>query len=107
MLDASGFEVLDLGRDVPPHRFVDAALTKGAELVALSTLMTTTMEGMAEVVRLLGTTGLRHRFKVMVGGGPISLAFANRIGADGYASNAAEAVRLAKRLLEPTPVGAA
>jgi corrinoid protein of di/trimethylamine methyltransferase len=107
MLDASGFEVIDLGRDIPPQRFVDEALGQGAELVALSTLMTTTMEGMAEVVRLLESSGVRNRFKVMVGGGPISQAFANRIGADGYSSNAADAVRLAKRLLASAPVGAA
>jgi corrinoid protein of di/trimethylamine methyltransferase len=107
MLDASGFEVIDLGRDVPPQRFVDAALAEGAGIVALSTLMTTTMDGMAEVVRLLERGGLRDRFKVMVGGGPISQAFAQRIGADGYAANAADAVRLAKRLVEATPGEAA
>jgi corrinoid protein of di/trimethylamine methyltransferase len=107
MLDASGFEVIDLGRDVPPQRFVDAALAEGAGIVALSTLMTTTMDGMAEVVRILERAGLRDRFKVMVGGGPISQAFAQRIGADGYAANAADAVRLAKRLVEATPGEAA
>jgi corrinoid protein of di/trimethylamine methyltransferase len=99
MLDASGFEVIDLGRDIPPLRFVETALSEGAEIVALSTLMTTTMEGMAEVVRLLEAKGIRDRFKVMIGGGPISHAFAERIGADGYSANAAEAVRLAKRLV--------
>ena len=99
MLDASGFEVIDLGRDVPPQRFVDAAVAEGAGIVAISTLMTTTMDGMAEVIRILEQAGLRDRFKVMVGGGPISQAFAQRIGADGYAVNAAEAVRLAKRLV--------
>ena len=107
MLDASGFEVIDLGRDVPPQRFVDAALAEGAGIVALSTLMTTTMDGMAEVVRIFERAGLRDRFKVMVGGGPISQAFAQRIGADGYAANAADAVRLAKRLVEATPGEAA
>jgi methylmalonyl-CoA mutase cobalamin-binding domain/chain len=99
MLDASGFEVVDLGRDVPPQRFVDAAVAEGAGIVAISTLMTTTMDGMAEVIRILDQTGLRERFKVMIGGGPISQAFAQRIGADGYAVSAAEAVRLAKRLV--------
>jgi methanogenic corrinoid protein MtbC1 len=79
----------------------------GARIVALSTLMTTTMEGMAEVVRLLEAEGLRDRFKVMVGGGPISQAFASKIGADGYSANAAEAVRLAKRLVAPTATDAA
>jgi corrinoid protein of di/trimethylamine methyltransferase len=107
MLDASGFEVIDLGRDIPPQRFVDAAVAEGARIVALSTLMTTTMEGMAEVVRLLESTGVRAQFKVMVGGGPISQAFATRIGADGYSANAAEAVRLAKRLVEPSSSDAA
>src|SRR5512138_2587731 len=92
MLDASGFEVIDLGRDIAPKRFVDAAVAEGAEIVALSTLMTTTMEGMAEVIRLLDGEGLRDRFKVMIGGGPISQGFADRIGADGYSGNAAEAV---------------
>jgi len=101
MLDASGFEVIDLGRDIAPQHFVDAAVAAGAEIVAISTLMTTTMEGMAEVVRILTGAGLRDRFKVMVGGGPISHAFAERIGADGYSANAAEAVRLAKRLVAP------
>jgi corrinoid protein of di/trimethylamine methyltransferase len=99
MLDASSFHVIDLGRDVPPQRFVDTAVAEGAELVALSTLMTTTMDSMAEVIRILERDRLRERFKVMVGGGPISQAFAQRIGADGYASNAADAVRLAKRLV--------
>jgi len=101
MLDASGFEVIDLGRDIAPRHFVDEAVAAGAEIVALSTLMTTTMEAMAEVVRILEREGLRDQFKVMVGGGPISHAFAERIGADGYSSNAAEAVRLAKRLTLP------
>jgi len=105
MLDASGFQVVDLGRDVPPQRFVDAAVAEGARIVALSTLMTTTMDGMAEVVRLLEAAGVRERFRVMIGGGPISQAFATRIGADGYSANAAEAVRLAKRLIDvPAPV---
>jgi dimethylamine corrinoid protein len=99
MLDASGFEVIDLGRDVPPRTFVERAVSEGAEIVALSTLMTTTMEGMAEVIRILDAEGVRPRFKVMIGGGPISHAFAEKIGADGYSANAAEAVRLAKRLV--------
>ncbi|MBI5444981.1 MAG: corrinoid protein [Deltaproteobacteria bacterium] len=99
MLDASGFEVIDLGRDVPPGRFVETAVVEGADLVALSTLMTTTMEAMAEVIRLLRAEGLRDRFQVIVGGGPVSQGFADRIGADGYAPNAAEAVRLVQRLL--------
>jgi corrinoid protein of di/trimethylamine methyltransferase len=99
MLETSGFEVTDLGRDIPPARFIEIAKEKNAQIIALSTLMTTTMDGMQEVVQLLIQEGIRDRFKVIVGGGPISPGFANRIGADGYATNAAEAVKLATRLL--------
>ena len=99
MLETSGFEVNDLGRDIPPHRFIEEAKTIGADIIALSTLMTTTMEGMGAVVELLKQENIRDRFKVIVGGGPISQSFANKIGADGYSVNAAEAVRLAKRLV--------
>jgi len=99
MLETSGFEITDLGRDVPPARFVDTAREISADIIALSTLMTTTMDGMQEVVRLLEKQDVRNQFKVIVGGGPISAAFAKRIGADGYASNAAEAVKLTKTLL--------
>jgi len=99
MLEVSGFEVHDLGRDVPPQRFVDEALAIGADVIALSTLMTTTMERMRDVVRILEERGVRERFKVIVGGSPISQAFSDRIGADGYAAKAAPAVQLVKRLV--------
>jgi len=98
MLEASGFDIVDLGRDIPPQRFVDEAIQVRASVIALSTLMTTTMDGMAEVIRLLQAANLRERFKVIVGGGPISQAFADRIGADGYAAAAPAAVKLAKQL---------
>lgn len=100
MLETSGFEVFDLGRDIPPQIFVDKAKEVGAKIIALSTLMTTTMDGMAEVVRILEKENLRENFKVLVGGGPISQGFADKIGADGYAVNAAEAAKLAKKLVE-------
>ena len=80
MLETSGFEVFDLGRDVPPRAFVDKAKAIGADIIALSTLMTTTMDGMAEVMRLLNQENVRDRFKVMVGGEPISQAFADGLG---------------------------
>ena len=99
MLETSGFDVTDLGRDIPPARFVETAIEQNAQIIALSTLMTTTMDGMQEVVQLLINQGIRDKFKVIVGGGPISPGFATRIGADGYATNAAEAVKLAKRLV--------
>ncbi|MDR0583657.1 MAG: corrinoid protein [Treponema sp.] len=99
MLEASGFEILDLGRDVPPRVFVDKAEEIGAELILLSSLMTTTMDNMEEVVKILVRRGLRAKYKVAVGGGPISQAFADRIGADGYSKNANDAVRLCNELL--------
>lgn len=98
MLETGGFEVHDLGRDVPPRVFVDKAKEFNATIIALSTLMTTTMDGMVQVVRLLQEENIRDGYKVMVGGGPISPGFAKKIGADGYAVNAAEAVKVAKEL---------
>jgi len=102
MLDVGGFEVFDLGRDVPPQTFVDRAREVGARIIAIASLMTTTMDGMAEVIRILEAEKIRDQFKVIVGGAPISQGFANRIGADGYASRAPAAVQLAKRLVEKT-----
>ena len=101
MLETSGFEVTDLGRDIPPARFVETAKEIGAKIIALSTLMTTTMDGMATVIRQLREEGIRDSFKVIVGGGPLSQGFADRIGADGYAVNAADAIRLARSLTAP------
>ncbi len=99
MLETSGFDVIDLGRDIPPLTFVEKAKEVQADIIAVATLMTTTMDGMAEVVRILQAQDIKDRYKVIVGGGPISQSFADKIGADGYAVNAAEAVRLSKRLL--------
>ncbi|MDP2233697.1 MAG: corrinoid protein [Actinomycetota bacterium] len=95
MLDVSGFEVHDLGRDVPLADFIEKAKETNSQLICLSTLMTTTMDGMASVIQMLNEEGIRDRFKVMIGGGPISRSFAEKIGADGYADNAAGAVRVA------------
>ena len=99
MLETAGFHMIDLGRDVPLAKFVETAKEENADFVCLSTLMTTTMGGMETVIRLLTEAGLRDRVKVMIGGGPISQKYADRIGADGYSKNAVEAVKLAKRLL--------
>ncbi|MCW2285596.1 methanogenic corrinoid protein MtbC1 [Rhodoblastus acidophilus] len=99
MLEVAGFEVHDLGRDVPPQKFVETAIAVKADLIALSTLMTTTMERMGEVVSILEAEKVRNRFKVIVGGSPLSQQFSDRIGADGYAPKAAQAVELAKRLV--------
>lgn len=99
MLETAGFEMIDLGRDVPLQKFADTAKEEGAEFVCLSTLMTTTMGGMETVIHLLEEAGIRDKVKVMIGGGPISQKYADKIGADGYSQNAVEAVKLAKRLL--------
>ena len=98
MLDTAGFEMYDLGRDVPLDNFVDKAIEVGASLICMSTLMTTTMDGMRIVIEKLKEKGIRDNVKVMVGGSPISQKYANEIGADGYSANAVEAVKLAKRL---------
>jgi corrinoid protein of di/trimethylamine methyltransferase len=104
MLETSGFEIYDLGRDIAPKDFVAKAKEVKAQVIALSTLMTTTMDGMAEVIRLLQQENIREKVVVLVGGGPISQSFADRIGADGYAKDAAEAARLARRLVEKVAV---
>lgn len=99
MIETSGFEVIDLGRDVPAGTFVEKAKEENADIIVVSTLMTTTMEGMNEVIEILNKENIRNKFKVMIGGGPISQSFADKIGADGYSANATEAVVLAKRLV--------
>ncbi|MGN0741301.1 MAG: corrinoid protein [Candidatus Fimadaptatus sp.] len=99
MMETAGFEMIDLGRDVPAQRFVDEAEKQNAELIMVSSLMTTTMDAMGDVVRLLEERGLHGRIKYAVGGGPVSQGFANKIGADGYSRDAADAVRMSRRLL--------
>lgn len=96
MMDTAGFEMHDLGRDVPLAQFVDTAEEVGADIIAMSTLMTTTMPGMREVVSMLEERGIRGKYKVMVGGSPISQKFCDEIGADIYTANAVEAVKAAK-----------
>lgn len=98
MMETSGFDVIDLGRDVAPDDFVKEAVDQKAEIICMSTLMTTTMDTIGDVVTMLNEKGIRDQFKIMVGGGPASPAFARKIGADGYSKNAAEAVKLAKEL---------
>ena len=99
MLETAGFEMYDLGRDVPLLSFVEKAKDVNAQLICLSTLMTTTMPGMKEVVDMLKKEGLKDKVKVMIGGGPISQAYCDQISADGYAVNAIGAVSLAKELV--------
>jgi corrinoid protein of di/trimethylamine methyltransferase len=101
MLDNAGFEMHDLGRNVPYAQFIDTAGELQADLICLSTLMTTTMDGMQVVIEDLRKAGIAS--KVMVGGGPISSGFAKSIGADGYAKNASEAVRVARDIVQGIP----
>lgn len=98
MLKGAGFEVIDLGANVAPERFVETADAEGAQVVGLSALLTTTMTGMKDVVSLVKDKGLDGRVKVIVGGAPLSQAFADEIGADGYGYDASNAVTLVKRL---------
>jgi 5-methyltetrahydrofolate--homocysteine methyltransferase len=99
MLEGAGFHVIDLGVDVTPAAFV-AAVTPATRIVAMSALLTTTMRQMQAIIEALAEAGLRDRLKVMVGGAPLTLKYAQQIGADGYAPDAASAARRAKELLE-------
>jgi 5-methyltetrahydrofolate--homocysteine methyltransferase len=98
MLEGAGFEILDLGVDVPPARFVDAVRHGRACLVCLSALLTTTMPAMKATIDALSAAGLRGEAAVIVGGAPVTARFAEEIGADAYGANAAEAVALARKL---------
>ena len=99
MLEASGFETYDLGRDVILDQFIEKAEAVKADIICLSTLMSTTMEGMRTIINKLKAAGLRDKYKIMIGGSCISQSFADNIGADGYSANSTEAVLLAKSLL--------
>jgi methanogenic corrinoid protein MtbC1 len=100
MLDAAGFTIYDLGRDVQLESFVNTVKEHNAEVLCLSTLMTTTMVGMQEVIALLKEQGLRDNVKVLIGGAPITPDFTTRIGADAYGEDASKAVRIAERLVK-------
>jgi 5-methyltetrahydrofolate--homocysteine methyltransferase len=97
MMKGAGFQVVDLGVDVPAEKFVQQAKSAGAQLIGISALLTTTMPGMEKTVKALRAAGLDS--KVMVGGAPVTQGYADKIGADGYAADAASAVDLAKRLI--------
>ena len=98
MLEAAGYQVVDLGRDVPIARLVDAVREEKPQILALSTLMSTSMAHMGTLIEELKKAGLRDSVKVIVGGAPVSRGFAEKIGADGYSENATEAVKLVDRL---------
>ena len=99
MLQGSGFEVIDLGADVTPQRFVEAVQTSAPDFVMMSALLTTTMLSMRDTVEALKAAGLRNRVKVAVGGAPVTQRFCDEVGADFYAPSATGAVTKAKELL--------
>ena len=99
MLEGAGFEVVDLGADVAPERFVEAVNENHADLLGLSALLTVTMTAMKTTIDALEKAGLRDQVKVLVGGAPLSAEYAGEIGADGYASNASAAVRAAQEFV--------
>ena len=99
MLEGAGFEITDLGVDVPPEKFVEAAKEKDVDIIGLSALLTTTMPGMRDVIEAIKSSDLKDKVKVMIGGAPVTQDYADEIGADGYAPDAASAVDKAKQLI--------
>jgi 5-methyltetrahydrofolate--homocysteine methyltransferase len=99
LMEGAGFQVIDLGVDVPAEKFVGAVKSNEAHFLGLSALLTTTMPRMQEVIESLTEAGIRHRVKVVVGGAPVTERFASDIGADGYAPDAASAVEKVRGLI--------
>jgi len=99
MLEGAGLNVVDLGVDVPPEKFVDAIRLDQGDVVAMSALLTTTMANMKTAIEALKQAGLREKVKVIVGGAPVTDSFARKIGADGYAEDASRAVRLVESMI--------
>lgn len=100
MMEGKGIEVLDLGTDVPPQRFIETAVNEGCRIICLSALLTTTMGAMREVVQAMEQAGIRDKVKVMIGGAPVTDAFCQEIGADAYTPDAASASDKAAQLLD-------
>jgi 5-methyltetrahydrofolate--homocysteine methyltransferase len=99
MLEGAGFEVVDLGVDVTPDKFINAVHEKRATLIAMSALLTTTMNSMKTTVDAIKNAGIRSNVKIMIGGAPVTQKYADEIGADGYSTNANGAVALARKLV--------
>src|SRR5215471_12348831 len=101
LLEGGGFEVIDLGVNVPPERFIASIQEKNANIIAMSALLTTTMPAMKTTIEALKKAGVREKVKVLIGGAPITQKYADEIGADGYSENAVGAVALAKKAVAP------
>jgi 5-methyltetrahydrofolate--homocysteine methyltransferase len=99
MLEGAAFEIIDLGSDVSPEKFVEAVRTNGANILVMSALLTTTMPNMKVTIQALQAAGLRDKVKVMVGGAPLTDQYAQEIGADGYSPDASRAVAMARNLV--------
>ena len=98
MIEGKGLEVIDLGTDVAPEKFIDTAIEQGCTIICLSALLTTTMPVMGEVVKAAESAGIRDHVKIMIGGAPVTSAFCNEIGADAYTPDAASAAEKAVEL---------
>ncbi len=99
MLEGAGFEIIDLGTDVAPEKFIEAVRDRGAQIVAMSALLTTTMPSMKTTIEALNAAGLRGQVKILIGGAPVTQDYANQIGADGFSPDASRAVATAKELI--------
>lgn len=99
MMEGAGFEIVDMGTDVSPEKFVEAVKESGAQVVALSALLTTTMANMPNTIKAFEEAGLRDMVKIMVGGAPVTEEYAKKIGADGYAPDASQAAKVALALV--------
>ena len=100
MLEGGGFEVIDIGIDLPPEKFVDAIKAERPDIVAMSAMLTTTMQNMKHTIDALENAGVREEVRVIVGGAPVTKEYADEIGADGYAPDAGSAVELARSLVK-------
>jgi methylmalonyl-CoA mutase cobalamin-binding domain/chain len=99
MLEGGGFEVVDLGADVAPDRFIEAIKSSNANIVCLSALLTVTMPAMRTTIQALKDAGIRDQVRILVGGAPVTRQYADQIGADGYSENATGAVALARQMI--------
>lgn len=99
MLESSGFQVSNLGVDIPPEKFLAAIRDNNSDIVCISALLTTTMPGMKKTIDAIMEAGLRNQVKILVGGAPVSQKYADEIGADGYAPDAGSAVKVAKAIM--------
>ena len=99
MLEGAGFQVINIGNDISPQKYIDAIKMHNPQIVAMSALLTTTMTSMETTIKAICEAGLRDKVKIMIGGAPVSANFSDKIGADGYSDNANGAVKLARELV--------